>query len=104
MDRRQFLHALGATAVAGYSPGVVWAGPAGRYENLLILVELKGGNDGLNTVVPYADGEYYNLRPRIAIARDQGRKLRIGRQRRVVAGVWRVVAIVDDHVVARLFG
>ena len=71
MDRRQFLHALGATAVAGYSPGVVWAGPAGRYENLLILVELKGGNDGLNTVVPYADGEYYNLRPRIAIARDQ---------------------------------
>ena len=48
-----------------------YAGPAGRYDNLLILVELKGGNDGLNTVVPYADSEYYSLRPRIAIARDQ---------------------------------
>ena len=71
MNRRQFLHAMGAAAAAGYMPGVAWAGTAGRYDNVLILVELKGGNDGLNTVVPYADSEYYNLRPRIAIARDQ---------------------------------
>ena len=35
-----------------------------------MLVELKGGNDGLNTVVPYADSAYYGLRPRIAIRRD----------------------------------
>ena len=41
------------------------------YARLLVLVELKGGNDGLNTVVPYADGEYYALRPTIGIARDQ---------------------------------
>jgi uncharacterized protein (DUF1501 family) len=34
-------------------------------------VELKGGNDGLNTVVPYADFAYYQLRPRLAIQRDQ---------------------------------
>ena len=57
--------------MTAWLPGAALAGAAGRYENLLILVELKGGNDGLNTVVPYADGEYYNLRPRIAIARDQ---------------------------------
>jgi uncharacterized protein (DUF1501 family) len=62
---------MGATAVAGWLPHAAFAGPPGRYENVLILVELKGGNDGLNTVVPYADSEYYNLRPRIAIARDQ---------------------------------
>ena len=37
----------------------------------LLLVELKGGNDGLNTLVPYADPEYYNLRPRLAIPADQ---------------------------------
>ena len=41
------------------------------YRKLLVLVELKGGNDGLNTLVPYADPAYYALRPKIAIARDQ---------------------------------
>ena len=45
--------------------------PAANYRKLLVLVELKGGNDGLNTVVPYVDPAYYALRPRIAIARDQ---------------------------------
>ena len=42
-----------------------------RYSKLLVLIELKGGNDGLNTVVPYADAAYYALRPKLAIARDQ---------------------------------
>jgi uncharacterized protein (DUF1501 family) len=41
------------------------------YERLLVLVELKGGNDGLNTVVPYADPAYAGLRPRLAVPRDQ---------------------------------
>jgi uncharacterized protein (DUF1501 family) len=43
---------------------------AASYRNLLVLIELSGGNDGLNTVVPYADPAYYALRPKIAIARD----------------------------------
>ena len=47
-------------------PGSAFAQRVRGYANLLVLVELKGGNDGLNTVVPYADGEYYALRPRIA--------------------------------------
>ena len=71
MERRVFLNTLGAAAVTAWLPDAAWAGASGRYENLLILVELKGGNDGLNTVVPYADADYYNLRPRIAIAREQ---------------------------------
>jgi uncharacterized protein (DUF1501 family) len=71
MDRREFLSAFGGSALAAWMPQAAFAGAAGRYDNLLILIELKGGNDGLNTVVPYADGEYYNLRPRIAIPRDQ---------------------------------
>ena len=71
MDRRAFLGALGAAAVVEWLPGFAYAGADARYDNLLILVELKGGNDGLNTVVPYADSAYYDLRPRIAISRDQ---------------------------------
>ena len=37
---------------------------------ILLLIELKGGNDGLNTVIPYADPKYRELRPGIGVARD----------------------------------
>lgn len=36
-------------------------------ERILVVLELSGGNDGLNTVVPYADPAYYRARPRIGI-------------------------------------
>src|SRR3954469_8049614 len=38
---------------------------------VLLLVELKGGNDGLNTVIPYADPHYRQLRPALGIARER---------------------------------
>ena len=38
---------------------------------ILLLVELKGGNDGLNTLVPYADAKYRELRPAIGVARER---------------------------------
>jgi uncharacterized protein (DUF1501 family) len=72
MNRREFILTTGAAGVSVALPSLASAQRAGgRYDNLLVLVELKGGNDGLNTVVPYADSEYYSLRPRIAVARDQ---------------------------------
>jgi uncharacterized protein (DUF1501 family) len=37
----------------------------------LVVVQLSGGNDGLNAVVPYGNGMYYQLRPQIGIAADQ---------------------------------
>src|SRR5678816_3470039 len=37
---------------------------------ILLLIELKGGNDGLNTVIPYADPKYREFRPGIGVARD----------------------------------
>jgi uncharacterized protein (DUF1501 family) len=51
--------------------GAIPAHAAGATGQTLVLVELKGGNDGLNTVVPYADPAYYALRPRLAIPRDK---------------------------------
>jgi len=47
-------------------------GPGGR---ILVVLELSGGNDGLNTVVPYADDAYYRLRPQIGIKKERLRKL-----------------------------
>ena len=40
-------------------------------KQVLVVVQLSGGNDGLNTVVPYADPAYYALRPTLAIPREQ---------------------------------
>jgi uncharacterized protein (DUF1501 family) len=73
--RRGFLKAAGALAWVALSPELAFAATTARYDRLLVLLELKGGNDGLNTVVPYADRDYYALRPRLAIARDQVLKL-----------------------------
>jgi uncharacterized protein (DUF1501 family) len=69
MKRRDFLLASATAGVAVFAPRIALAQGAG-YSQLLVLVELKGGNDALNTVVPYADAAYYGLRPRIAIRRD----------------------------------
>jgi uncharacterized protein (DUF1501 family) len=72
MKRRDFLRTLGAAGLTAVVPFPAFAQGAGaNYERLLVLVELKGGNDGLNTVVPYADPVYYGLRPALAIPRGQ---------------------------------
>ncbi len=66
--RREFLQAAGVAATLGVVPWPACA--AADWKRLLILVELKGGNDGLNTVVPFANAAYARLRPRIGMARD----------------------------------
>lgn len=44
-------------------------------DGVLVVVQLSGGNDGLNTVVPYADPKYYELRPTLSIASDKAIKI-----------------------------
>src|SRR5205823_6777325 len=78
-SRRRFLRTsialpiartLSTASIGAASVAFAAAPAADPYRKLLVLVELKGGNDGLNTVVPYADSAYYALRPKLAIARD----------------------------------
>lgn len=51
------------------------AGGAPTGKTVLVVCQLLGGNDGLNTVVPYADKTYYQLRPTIGITEDKVIKL-----------------------------
>ena len=51
-----------------------WA-QANRDRRILVVVELSGGNDGLNTVVPYGDDAYYGRRPTIGVRPDEVIKL-----------------------------
>ena len=67
--RRDFLKLAALAPFAGV-PALAAALEAAP-PRLLILVELRGGNDGLNTVVPYDDPAYRQLRPRIGIPREQ---------------------------------
>ena len=45
--------------------------PASQSRKTLVVVQLGGGNDGLNTVVPVGDDNYYRARPTLAIPRGE---------------------------------
>src|SRR2546428_11813659 len=48
------------------------ASAAGRADGpILVVVQMGGGNDGLNTVVPFAYDDYYRARPQPAIPQQQ---------------------------------
>jgi len=40
-------------------------------ERILVVIELSGGNDGLNTVVPFGDAAYYRARPNLGIRESE---------------------------------
>ena len=44
-------------------------------DNILVVVQLIGGNDGLNTVIPYGSDLYYSMRPTLAINRMDVHKI-----------------------------
>lgn len=80
--RRTFLRQLGAVGVVslGGTPPLFLARAAAAAEKeaaqdttgkVLVLVQMAGGNDGLNTVVPYADPEYRRARPGIGLSKGE---------------------------------
>lgn len=79
--RRRFLGTLGMISAAATVPSFVsssaealtdtnWhttSKPGVPEDRVLVVVQLSGGNDGLNCVVPFGDANYYRSRPQLAI-------------------------------------
>ncbi|HEY7089792.1 MAG TPA: DUF1501 domain-containing protein [Tepidisphaeraceae bacterium] len=53
-------------ALAAPADGARTQQPTGKDGKILVVLQLSGGNDGLNTVVPYADDVYHRMRTNIA--------------------------------------
>ena len=81
IDRRKF---LGVGALSATVPGFL--GKTGRLladdtkslaerDRVLVVVQLAGGNDGLNTVIPFRDEAYHKARPKVGIAINKSLKI-----------------------------
>lgn len=81
--RREFLSilrnagvvSLGAAAVPRIFQSAVAADSTSAANRSLVVIQLAGGNDGLNTVVPYSDDSYQKARPGIGLKAGQVLKL-----------------------------
>jgi len=69
ISRRQFNGFLISASLFSLYPNVLRSSNFGG--KFLVLIELQGANDGLNTVIPYNDQYYYKLRPNIAIKKKE---------------------------------
>ncbi|HJY50826.1 MAG TPA: hypothetical protein VJ349_19660, partial [Stellaceae bacterium] len=66
MHRRDFIRGAAAAPFC-FGPDA-WAAVSDEGPRRLIVILLRGAVDGLNVVIPYADGTYYQERQSIAIA------------------------------------
>lgn len=86
MDRRRFIRCSSAGAIAavglGHAVGPLWTNAAlaagsssAHKDRILVVLQLSGGNDGLNTVIPFGDDEYRKNRLTLAYGRSDVLKI-----------------------------
>lgn len=107
-SRREFLRSsLLLTAAAGTAPSFLTRtslaaqNPEGLTsvsspvdDRVLVVVQLSGGNDGLNTIIPFNDERYYQYRPTLALPRNQ--QLRVNDELAVHAALRPLQRVFDE--------
>ena len=79
ISRRGFLQGAALFSALGFAPKFLTQLAEGapapiegfKDDRILVVLQLGGGNDGLNTVVPHGHDEYYRARPRLGLKGDQ---------------------------------
>ncbi len=79
-DRRRFLKqsvlASASLFVPQFLNGMNFSTPLSNYKGKrLVVIQLSGGNDGLNTLIPYRNDMYYSSRPTVAIKRNEALRI-----------------------------
>ena len=71
MNRRKFIRNTGLATTMLFVPSFIKAFEKKSFlmsgQRRLVVIQLSGGNDGLNTIIPYNDDAYYQQRPTIGI-------------------------------------
>jgi len=71
MKRRDFIKASSFAStslmVPNFLKGISNGNNSSRVGKILVVVQLSGGNDGLNTIIPYQNDIYYQSRPVLGI-------------------------------------
>ena len=70
MNRRYFLKQTALGYPLFFISPSAFSAPVFQKKKILILIEMRGGNDGLNTLAPYSQSNYYKLRPSLAIPKN----------------------------------
>lgn len=79
MKRRNFIQLSGLASASLFVPKFLQASPLYKIESfkgkILVVIQMSGGNDGLNAVVPFNQDAYYQLRPSLGLKGDELIKL-----------------------------
>src|SRR5580704_7717115 len=63
------------TALQSHAADSAVQTPTGKDGTILVVLQMAGGNDGINTVVPYSSDFYHKARPKLHQTADQVLKL-----------------------------
>ncbi len=107
MKRRQFIKlSAGAVSLGVVMPSLLLrqARAQSAANRKLVIIQLSGGNDGTNTVIPYTDSNYRRLRPNIGFTENQLQATRLSDRFALHPSMGQLKGLYDQGKVAVILG